>query len=183
MGYGEPMGAGKTAGSNWRQTPVLIRSDIIAAAEREHLDISDECNRALAKRLGIGYQPLQKIPIPGGTAGDCRSRCRTGRTIRRAPAAPPVINAEDPTVPGKVMREKKERKTPGVITPQTPPQERPAAPRYPCTPGSACYSSAKDRAERQKRGRHQTVREYPDRTGDRRKPRRYHRKRRTLPAV
>ena len=178
------MGAGKTAGSDWRQTPVLIRSDIIAAAEREHLDISDECNNALAKRLGIGYQPIPKIPSPGGSrvivAPDAAPAERSGR----APAAPPVINAEDPTVPGKVMREKKERKTPAVITPQTPPQE-PALPYpgIPALPGSACHGGAKDRAERQKRGCRQTVREYPDHTGDRRKPRHYHRKRRTLPAV
>ena len=140
MGYGEPMGAGKTAGSDWRQTPVLIQSDIIAAAEREHLDISDECNRALAKRLGIGYQPIQKIPSPGGSrvivAPDV-----TPAESGRAPAAPPVINAEDPTVPGKVMREKKERKTPGVITPQTPPQEpalpHPGIPALPAAPATA----------------------------------------------
>ncbi len=58
MEYGECMGAGKSAGTGWRQTTVLIRSDIFAAAEREHLDISDACNRALAG------QSRDRLPVP-----------------------------------------------------------------------------------------------------------------------
>ncbi|MEN6394912.1 MAG: primase-like DNA-binding domain-containing protein [Methanoregula sp.] len=114
------MGAGKETVTGWQQTLVLVRSDIIAAAGREHLDIGEECNRALAKRLGIEYQPLPKtrpentsrvIVAPEGIVSE-----QSGHT----PAAPPVINAEDPTVPGKVLREKKEKKATGMTKPQAP---------------------------------------------------------------
>jgi len=114
------MGAEKSAGTGWQQTQVLMRSDIIAAAEREHLDISEECNRVLAKRLGIEYQTPPKtrpentsrvIIAPEGVLSE-----QAGHT----PAAPPVINAEDPTVPGKVIREKKEKKAPVVTKPLAP---------------------------------------------------------------
>ncbi|HNX17843.1 MAG TPA: primase-like DNA-binding domain-containing protein [Methanoregula sp.] len=116
------MGAEKPAGSGWQQVPVLLRSDIVAAAGEGHLDISDVCNRALAKRLGIEYiipKARQKeaseviiapTGIPAAPAG-------------HDPAAVPVINAEDPMMPGKVMREKKERKTPSPAKKEAPLQK------------------------------------------------------------
>ncbi|MFA7694181.1 MAG: primase-like DNA-binding domain-containing protein [Methanoregula sp.] len=132
------MGAGKSAGTGWQQTPVLIRSDILAAAEREHLDIGDECNRALANMLGIEYPPLPKTVLKENPrviiAPDAAP-------ASRSPAAPPVINAEDPTMPGKVMREKKEKKTPAVTKPQAPPQEpilpHPASPAPSAVPAKS----------------------------------------------
>lgn len=121
------MGAGKSAETGWRQTTVLIRSDLFSAAEREHLDISDECNRALAKHLGIGYQPLPKTESKENRKVIIAPDAAPARATH-SPAAPPVINAEDPTVPGKVMKEKKERKAPVVTKPPALPQE-PAQPR------------------------------------------------------
>ena len=92
------------------RAPVLIRSDIIAVAEREHLDISDACNRALAGQSGIEYQPDRKTVPEGASrvivAPDAAPRDRAARAL----AAPPVINAEDPTVPGKVLGRKKNEK-------------------------------------------------------------------------
>jgi hypothetical protein len=141
------MGAGKSAGTGWQQTPVLIRSDIIAAAEREHLDISDACNRALAGQLGIDYQPVRKIVPEGASrvivAQDAAPRDRAAR----APAAPPVINAEDPSVPGKVLKEKKERKAPSVTKQPAPPQEpapqRLAVPALPAQPAAVPQKTGK----------------------------------------
>ncbi|WP_424029864.1 hypothetical protein [Methanoregula sp.] len=121
------MGAGKSAGAGWQQTQVLIRSDIIAAAEREHLDISDECNRVLAKRLGIEYLPILTIKPPVESRGIIAPVIVPTVRAIRAPVAPPVINAEDPTVPGKVLMERKERKAPAATKPRAPPQE-PALP-------------------------------------------------------
>ncbi len=167
MQYGEPMGAGKSAGTGWQQTPVLIRSDIIAAAEREHLDISDACNRALAKHLGIEYNPLKKtVPEVSSKVIIAPDPAPADRKDR-SPAALPVINAEDPTVPGKVMKEKKERKAPAATKPQAPPQE-PALqhPVAPAPSGQPATIGAKDRAEKQKRRSHKAVCEHPDRTGD-----------------
>ena len=140
MEYGEPMGAGKSAGTGWQQTPVLIRSDIIAAAEREHLDISDACNRALAGQLGIDYHPIKKTIPEKASRVIIAPDAQPSDRAASAPAAPPVINAEDPTVPGKVMKEKKERKAPSVTNPRIPLREpapqRPAVPALPAQPAA-----------------------------------------------
>jgi hypothetical protein len=146
------MGAGKTAGTGWRQVPVLIRSDIIAAAEREHLDISEECTRALAKRLGIDLQPPRRIRSPGESqvivAPDAVPAGRAASTL----TTPAVINAEDPTVPGKVLREKKERKAHAATKLQASPEEpalpHPGAPVLPpALPGPAPKTRRKGKKE------------------------------------
>ena len=124
------MGAGKGTGPGWQQVTILLRSDIVAAAERKRLDLTDECNRVLAARLGIAYPSLPKVSSPAQVivapdAAPARSP---------ATAATPVINAEDPTVPGKVLREKKEKKSapvhkvvePATATPPAPPAAAPA---------------------------------------------------------
>jgi hypothetical protein len=140
MQYGEHMGVGKSAETGWRQTTVLIRSDIFAAAEREHLDISDACNRALAGQLGIDYHPAKKTAPEKTSRVIIAQDTAPGDRAARAPAAPPVINAEDPTVPGKVMKEKKERKAPSVTKQPAPPQEpapeRPVVPALPAQPAA-----------------------------------------------
>ncbi len=141
------MGAGKTAGPGWQQVPVLLRSDIVTAAEKKQLDLSEECNRALAKRLEIDYRPLQKSPSPGTPRVIVATDTAPARCT--APAAPPVINAEDPTVPAKVLREKKERKSPGVAKPQEPTPSRPAIP-VPSTAAAAAKPSSKTRAKGRK---------------------------------
>ena len=112
-------------GSGWQQVTVLLRSDIVAAAEKKRLDLNDECNRALAARLGIVLPPLPKVPPPGASRVIVAPDATTAK--REVPAtAPPVLNAEDPSVPGKVLREKKEKKTPAA-----PKAQEPAAPRPP----------------------------------------------------
>ena len=143
MEYGEVMGMGTSAGTGWRQTTVLIRSDIVAAADREHLDISDECNRALAKHLGIEYQPLRKTVVKESPRVIIAPDAAPGVRAARVPAAPPVINAEDPTVPGKVMKEKKERKAPAVAKPQVPPQEPAVTPEPAAVPARAVPKTGK----------------------------------------
>ncbi|MDD4484818.1 MAG: hypothetical protein PHD55_10700, partial [Methanoregula sp.] len=103
------MGAGNADSPGWQQVQILVRSDILAAADKKRLDISETCNRALAGHLGIAYAP----------AGPDKKKA--SRVIIAQPAAPahpkepavppaPVINAEDPTVPGKVIKEHKEKK-------------------------------------------------------------------------
>jgi hypothetical protein len=97
------MSAGKGREGTWRQTGVLIRSDIYDEAERQHLDISHECNAALARRFGIVYTGSY---LPG--SGE------TPPVISDLDPAPtpamrhPVINADDPLTPSKVLKEKKE---------------------------------------------------------------------------
>jgi len=101
------MGEGKSSGQSWEQVHLLIRSDIFNAAKKEQLDLSAECNKALAQRLGIKYQipkphpsspPSKVIVAPDGSPAPARVISVT-----------PVINAEDPTVAEKVLKERKER--------------------------------------------------------------------------
>ncbi len=137
MEYGELMGAGKSAETGWRQTTVLIRSDIFAAAEREHLDISDACNRALAGQLGIDGHPAKKTIPEKASRVIIAQDTAPGDRAARAPAAPPVINAEDPTVPGKVTEGEKGEEGPvSDKTAGTPAGTGPAAPGGPRTPGT-----------------------------------------------
>jgi hypothetical protein len=123
------MSGRKTTGATWRETTVLIRSDIYAQAEERHIDISDACNRALASLLNIEYRRPHAPPsadepaiiVPAGAVPE-----RTNPQVLKAPARvlPPVINAEDPTVPAKVLRERKRPASPvlpaGVPSPSAP---------------------------------------------------------------
>lgn len=107
----------------WRQATVLIRADILARAQEAGIDISSECNRALADRLGIDVSQ-QKIPEPvkgqpviiakeppaPGTETGSGSRTRNLR---------PVLNAEDPRAPAHVMKMKREP-LPAVTDPLCP---------------------------------------------------------------
>ena len=111
--------------STWRQTGVLIRSDIFDEAERQHVDISGECNAALARRLGIAFA----APGQSGT-GEIVPQ-QEGMTP--APAGtpiPPVINADDPASPAKVLKEKKEaaRKPRTAHRPAHSPEHQPPTP-------------------------------------------------------
>jgi len=97
------MSAGKGSESTWRKTGVLIRSDIFDEAERQHLDISFECNTALARRLGMAYT--------GHHPSGADKTLPVSRGVNPAPAGTPihpVINADDPMTPAKVLKEKKE---------------------------------------------------------------------------
>jgi len=142
------MGAGKMTGPGWQQVTVQLRSDIVAAAEKKRLDINDECNRVLAVRLGIAYPSLPKTPSP-----------QTPRVIIAPDAAParsggavasaPVINAEDPTVPAKVLREKKEKKTAAARKPPEPAPAKVTAP----APAPAAAAGAKPAPKARAKGR------------------------------
>lgn len=117
------MSTGKPAGTGWQQVRIAVRSDILAAAEKSGLDIGDVCNRALAGRLGIACppnEPEKKKPSRVIIA-------QASAPVRQAPPAvpsSPVINAEDPTVPGKVIKERKEKKNrPAPKHPPAPVQE------------------------------------------------------------
>jgi len=72
---------------------VIIRADIFLQAAKMGLDISNECNQALAHIVGIDYQQQQinqTTPEP------------------QAPVLHPVINADDPTAVSKVMKTKRQ---------------------------------------------------------------------------
>lgn len=123
------MGAGKADSPGWQQVQILVRSDILVAADKKRLDISETCNRALAGKLGMAYIPSSEP-----------QKKKPSRVIIAQPAAPvhpaplaappsPVINAEDPTVPGKVLKEHKEKKAAPAAKPPAVPVPEPAVPK------------------------------------------------------
>jgi hypothetical protein len=85
----------KEPGDQWRQISVVIRADIFLKAVEMGLDISNECNQALAHLVGIDYRQQQindRAPPPKP----------------QEPVIHPVINADDPAAIAKVMRTKRQ---------------------------------------------------------------------------
>ncbi|MFA5332095.1 MAG: hypothetical protein WC342_06925 [Methanoregula sp.] len=130
------MGAGKTDKTGWSLIPVQIRSDILAAAGQEKIDIADICNTALACQLGITYRTPQK-PKPASGPVIIAPNAACPPVGQPGPGsspmtAPSVINAEDPMAPARVIREKKSRKAGGSPTPSpglsAPPESLPKVP-------------------------------------------------------
>ncbi len=104
------MAGHRTGGTQCKATTVLIRTDILSRALDGEIDISSECNRALAERLGIDFSqqtirvedPVKPVIIaqepaardaPGGNDKPVHER--------------PVLNAEDPATPAHLKRLKK----------------------------------------------------------------------------
>lgn len=122
------MGAGDADRPGWQQVQVLVRSDILAAADKHRLDISDTCNRALAGKLGIAYDPA--VPEKKKAARVIIAQtAASAHPVKPAVPPAPVINAEDPAVPGRVIKEHKEKKTAPAAKPPAVPVPEPAAPK------------------------------------------------------
>jgi hypothetical protein len=106
------MTARKGDGTQWRHTPVLIRNDIFSLAQKRGLNLSHECNQALADRLGLDYHQQQ---LPSETVAEpviIAAEQKPGPAPRFSPpkeqVLPPVLNADDPKTPAKVLLQKKE---------------------------------------------------------------------------
>jgi hypothetical protein len=105
------MSAKKDPNDQWRQTTVVIRSDIFLKAVELGLDISNECNLALANQMGIDYrqQHLSDRGITDPVILDADMQIKElKRTSRKTPLPDihPVINADDPTAITRVMKAK-----------------------------------------------------------------------------
>jgi hypothetical protein len=105
------MSAKKDPNDQWRQTTVVIRSDIFLKAVELGLDISNECNLALANQMGIDYrqQHLSDLVIADPAILDADTQTKElKKTSRKTPLPDihPVINADDPTAITKVMKAK-----------------------------------------------------------------------------
>jgi hypothetical protein len=90
----------KDSGYQWRQTPVIIRDDIFLKAVGMGLDISHECNQALAHLTAIDYSQQQ---LTGRVMKEAESAQNP-----KAPVLNPVINADDPTAVTKVIKAKRQ---------------------------------------------------------------------------
>jgi hypothetical protein len=115
----------KDPGGQGRQTSVVIRADIFLKAGEMGLDISNECNQALANLVGINYQQqhLNDRAIPDhsilGSGTPPKGNERTTPKTQ-APVLHPVINADDPTAIAKVMKAKRqppEKSVPEITVP------------------------------------------------------------------
>jgi len=99
-------------GAQWRHTSVLIRADIFATVHEQGVNISDECNRALAALVGIDYHQQQleeEAPInPVIIARDGKTTPATQEQNPENRPLPPVLNADDPTAPATVLQQKKD---------------------------------------------------------------------------
>jgi len=109
----------------WRQTTVLIRSDIFDAAQGRGIDISSECNHALAGKLGIDYSQ-QKIPVFPGTspviiAKEPVAGASGVQNASDGKRLHPILNAEDPEACARLQKMKRE----------PPQQQKPAPARVP----------------------------------------------------
>jgi hypothetical protein len=121
----------KDPGGQWRQTSVVIRADIFLKAGEMGLDISNECNQALAHLVGIDYRQQQindraisDHTIPGSGTPPKGDEQTTPKP--RAPVLHPVINADDPAAIAKVMKTRRQ-------PPQKPEPEIPVAAEFPPT--------------------------------------------------
>ncbi|WAC04631.1 MAG: hypothetical protein OS112_09235 [Methanoregula sp.] len=106
------MTARKGDATQWRHTSVLIRDDIFSLAQKQGLNLSHECNQALADRLGVDYRQQQ---LPSETRADpviIAAEQKPGPASRFSPQKdqiiPPVLNADDPKTPARVLLQKKE---------------------------------------------------------------------------
>src|SRR5512136_717714 len=104
----------KESGATWHHTTVVLREDIYRQALLQKIDISDACNRALASLTGSEYHRHQREEV---TAPQPVIIARVGSSTR-VPGEPrkspsqklhPVINADDPAAPAKVVQAEKQK--------------------------------------------------------------------------
>ena len=128
----------KDRGGLWRQTSVVIRSDIYSKAVEMGLDFSDELNLRLAGLVGIdyNYQGLPDVPSPDPAFSltDTTGKGDTGKRQKLHPALHPVINADDPASAAKVRRAKRQVPPDPVLMVVPDVSSMPDKDRYPVQP-------------------------------------------------
>ena len=117
-------------GETWHHTAVVLRSDMYRKALEQGIDISDACNRALASLTGSEYpgRQMDEVPAPPPViiAKDGSTPYAPGGG-EKSPSQKlhPVINADDPAAPAKVVQAKTR---PVKKAPAEPPAPAPALP-------------------------------------------------------
>jgi len=104
----------KESGATWHHTTVVLREDIYRQALSQKIDISDACNRALASLTGSEYHRHRREEVPAqqpviiARAG---SSTRAPGEPRKSPSQNlhPVINADDPAAPARVVQAEKQK--------------------------------------------------------------------------
>ncbi len=101
----------KETGATWHHTTVVLRADIYEQALEQGININDACNRALAGLTGNEYHQQQReetsTPPPVIIAKNGAPPHSHGEREKAASRIlHPVINADDPTAPAKVVQAK-----------------------------------------------------------------------------
>jgi len=136
------------AGAAWHNTPVALRSDLYRRALEQGIDISDACNRALASLTGIEYAGRQReevaVPLPVIVARNGSNPYGSGEP-EKSPSRelPPVINADDPSAPARVVQAKTQKKKVPAAPPAAPvPAPAPVKERAVAAPESGTRKAA-----------------------------------------
>jgi hypothetical protein len=144
----------KDTGATWHPTTVVLQSDIYRQALEKEIDISDACNRALAGLTGAEYHPEQRgevpVPPPVIIAKDGASP-RAGGEPKKGPMQKlhPVINAEDPAAPARVVQAKTPAGKVPAESPAPVPAPEPVSPEgKPVTASAAPAKKAADLKEK-----------------------------------
>ena len=152
----------KESDAPWLHTTVILQPDIYRQALERGIDISDACNRALASLTGTEYRQKRRQEVsatpPVIIARDGSSLHISGEP-KKAPLRkmPPVINADDPAAPSRVVQAKaRPQKKASVEIP--PPVHVPAIPeeKSAAVPASAVKQAAvpkEKKAQSKKRSR------------------------------
>jgi hypothetical protein len=101
----------KETGATWHHATVVLRSDIYRQALARGIDISDACNRALAALTGSEYQRQQPEEVPSPPPVIIAKDGSSPHVQEETQKAPlqklhPVINADDPAAPARVVQAK-----------------------------------------------------------------------------
>jgi hypothetical protein len=125
------MAGKKELSAQWRQTPVVIRADILEQAHLQKINISEACNRALAERLGIDFRQ-QKIPEGAVTEpviiAPNEAPALPGHIPAKpgAPSATAIINADDPLAAKTIKSKNLPKEKPARDVPTAAPVPVPA---------------------------------------------------------
>jgi hypothetical protein len=104
----------KESGATWHPTTVVLREDIYRQALLQKIDISDACNRTLARLTGSEYHrhPREEVPAPQPVIiARVGSSTRAPGELKKSPSQKlhPVINADDPAAPARVVQAEKQK--------------------------------------------------------------------------
>jgi hypothetical protein len=125
------MAGKKELSAQWRQTPVVIRADILEQACLQKINISETCNRAIAERVGIDFRQ-QKIPEGAVTEpviiAQNEAPALPGHIPAKpgAPSAAAIINADDPLAAKTIKSKNLPKEKPARDTPPAAPVPDPA---------------------------------------------------------
>jgi hypothetical protein len=126
------MAGKKETSAQWRQTPVVIRADILEQAHLQKINISEACNQAIAERLGIDFRQ-QKIPEGAVTEpviiAPNEAPALPGHTPAKpgAPSATAIINADDPLAAKTIKSKNLPKEKPALDVPTPVPVPTPAS--------------------------------------------------------